>query len=161
MLSEATPRPTHSRILGLTMALLAVAFVAFFARTGDAKAGLAWCASDPIISVNGQEISIWINVPAERVGAVEEAVIEIHVPRNVSADVVFVDQTFFPEKVVIKKDLPAWNKHSGPMLITGEIEVDAEGEPFAVAVEVIDAAGSQWYDGSSNQDISFTARATQ
>ncbi len=161
MLTAATARPTHSRILGLTMALLAVAFVAFFARTGDAKAGLAWCASDPIISVNGQEISIWVNVPVERVGDVEEAVVEIHVPKNVDAKVVFVDQTFFPEKVVIKKDLPVWNKHSGPMLITGEVEVDAEGAPFSVAVEVVDAKGSQWYYGVSDEDISFTARATR
>lgn len=149
------------RRLGLAMALVAAGLVAFFAHSADAKAGLAWCATDPIISVNGQEISVWVNVPADRVDDIEEAVSEVHVPRNVDAHVVFVDQSLFPERVVIKKDLPYWKKGWGPLMVYGSLSIEAEGRPFSAAAEVVDAVGARWYSGVSYRDISFVARASR
>lgn len=163
MLKEAAQPTvqTGTRRLGLTIALLAAAFIALFGRAGDARAGLAWCATDPIISVNGQEISVWINVPADRVADVEEAVIVFHVPRNADVDVVYVDQSLFPERVVIKKDLPYWKEGWGPLVVWGSLSIEAEGRPFRAAVEVIDAVGAEWYSGASYRDISFRARASR
>lgn len=162
MLIEAAAGAAHSRTrtVALSIALAAVALVAFVARPGEAKAGLAWCASDPIISVNGQQVSIWINVPLDKTEDVKEAVIEVHVPKNVDAKVVFVDQSLFPEKVVIKKDL-AWWKAGTPLIVKGELYVDDDGRAFPVGAEVVDATGSHWIGGYSDQDIPFLAQATR
>ncbi len=149
------------RSLGLGLIVAVVALLALVGRPGDAKAGLAWCASDPIISVNGQDIQIWVNVPSENLAEVRVASVEIHVPRNADARLVLVDQTYFPERVVIKRDLPDWNgKDDLVVEVTIRIDTHRSDLPaFRIGAEVIDAAGTAWYDGSSDQDLSFTAVA--
>ena len=160
--TTAIPAPsTRIRSLGLGLIVAAIAFVSLFGHTGDAKAGLSWCASDPIIRVNGQDIQIWVNVPSENLDQVKLAQIEFHVPSNADARIVLVDQTFFPEKAVIKKDLPAWNGKDD-LLVEVKIHIDTRGDDgpaFPIGAEVIDAVGTTWHDGSSAQDLAFTAVA--
>jgi hypothetical protein len=165
MFTEATTAisapSTRVRSLGLGLIVAAIALLSLFGRTGDAKAGFAWCADDPIISVNGQNIQIWVNVPFEDRDQVKVAHIEFHVPSNADARIVLVDQTFVPEKAVIKKDLPAWNG-KGDLLVKVKIHIDTRGDhgpDFPIRAEVIDAVGTTWYDGSSDQDLAFTAVA--
>lgn len=149
------------RSLGLGLIVAVVALLALVGRTGDAKAGLAWCASDPIISVNGQDIQVWVNVPSEYLDQVRIAYVEFHVPRNADARLVTVDQTYFPERAVIKRDLPDWNGTDDLVVeVTIHIEThDGDLPAFPIGAEVIDAAGTAWYRGSSDRDLSFRAVA--
>lgn len=158
MLQEAArSSPTDRRnVLALAVIVAAIALALFFMRPERAKAGLAWCASDPIISVNGQLISVVINVPVDQVENVEEAVVTFHVPWNVDAKVIFVDQSFFPEKARIVKDQPAWNGRS-KLAIPVDVYVESEHRSFPIRVKVMDATGTPaWYDGFSDRRLSFT-----
>ncbi len=165
MLTEATTAisapSTRAPSLGLGLLVAAVALLSLFGRTGNAKAGFAWCADDPIISINGQEIQVWVNVPSDNLDQVRAARIEFHVPRNADARIVLVDQTFFPEKVAIKKDLPAWDGTSNlEVKVTIQVDTRVDGGPgFPIRAQVIDAMGATWHDGFSDQGLAFTAVA--
>ncbi len=159
MLQNTALIAPHARRAALTgVIVLAALLLGLFAmRPGKASAGLAWCASDPIISVNGQLISVAINVPIDEVRNVGEANVTFHVPWNVDARVVFVDQSLFPERARIVKDQPAWNGRS-TLRIPVEVEVESKDHRFPVRVKVLDATGqAAWYDGKSDTEISFTA----
>ena len=163
MFREATATTAPSprvRSIGLGIIVAAVALLSLFGRTGNASAGFAWCADDPIISVNGQNIQVWVNVPFDNLDQVKRARVEFHVPRNADARIVLVDETFFPEKATIKKDLPAWNgKDNLVVEVTIRIDTVGDGPDFAIGAQVIDAEGTTWYDGSSDQELDFTAVA--
>jgi hypothetical protein len=161
MLQNTALTAPHARRTALTgVIVLAALVLALFAmRPGRASAGLAWCASDPIISVNGQLISVAINVPVDEVGNVDEAQVTFHVPSNVDARVVFVDQSFFPERARIVKDQAAWNGRS-TLKIPVDVVVESEHHWFPIRVKVLDATGqAAWYDGMSDWKMSFTAIA--
>ncbi len=151
---------TRVRSLGLGLIVAAIALVSLFGRAGDAKAGFSWCADDPIIQVNGQDIQVWVNVPSDNLSQVQNARVEFHVPANVNPKIVLVDQTFFPETVEIVKDLPNWSGKDGLVLqVKIHIDTIGDGPAFPIGAQVIDAAGTTWHDGSSDQDLSFTAVA--
>jgi len=158
--ATATVAAPRARTLGLGLIVAAVALLSLFARTGNASAGFAWCADDPIISVNGQDIQVWVNVPSEDLDQVKVARVEFHVPRNADARIVFVDENFFPEKATVKKDLPAWDG-KGDLVVEVKIRIDTRGDgtAFPIGAEVIDAAGTTWYDGTSDEELAFTAVA--
>jgi hypothetical protein len=165
-MATETATATHAlsiraRSLGLGLIVVAIALVSLFGRAGDANAGFAWCASDPIVRVNGQDIQVWVNVPVDKLDLVNVVYVEFHVPSNADARIVLVDQTFFPEKAVIKKDLPVWNGRDD-LVVEVKIQVDTRGDRgpgFRIGAEVIDAEGTTWYDGSSDQGLVFTAVA--
>jgi len=157
-----TAASTRFRSLGLGLIVAAIALLSFFGRTGDAKAGFAWCADDPIITVNGQDIQVWVNVPSDNLSQVQNARVEFHVPGNVNPKIVLVDQTFFPETVVIVKDLPNWSGKDGLVLqVKIQIDTNGDGSAFPIAAQVIDAVGANWYEGSSDAALSFMAVAKE
>ena len=120
-----------------------------------AGASQSWCADDPIITVNGQAISVTVNVPASQVGRVQGAEIVFHVPVNVSAAVTYIGQTYFPETAIIVFDQPAWNGVS-KMKVPVEVLVRASAS-FQIGVETLDASGTMnWTDGDANQALTVT-----
>jgi hypothetical protein len=60
-----------------------------------AVAGRTWCARDPIVSLNGVPVQIWIAVPQDYVAAVNgPVVVDVQTPARVSRSVVFTDDGF-------------------------------------------------------------------
>ena len=159
MLQQTALIAPHARRTALTGVIILAALVLglFAMRPGNASAGLAWCESDPIISVNGQLISVAISVPVYNVDDVDEARVTFHVPSNVEARVVFVDQSLFPERARIVRDQPAWDGRS-TLKIPVDVEVESKHHRFPIRLKVLDATGqTAWYDGMSDTEISFTA----
>ena len=77
---------------------------------GPVSAGAfeTWCEDDPIISVNGQHVSVVVGVPTSQVQNLASVQVTFHVPRNVDADIVYVGKKL-PEQATIVKDQTAWN----------------------------------------------------
>jgi len=157
MLRTAVVSSPFRRITVVGLALVMITLGSLFAlRPHAAKAGLAWCASDPVISVNGKLISVTINIPAERVRDVEKAQVVFHVPVNVDARVVFVDQRWFPETARIVKDQPYWDGNRS-LKVPVEVFVESEARyPFAIGIAVADQASAYtWYDAITDKTFTF------
>lgn len=60
-----------------------------------ASAGLQWCPRDPIISLNGQEVQIWVSIPEQYQTAVTGPIaVDVATPRGVNREVLFTDEGF-------------------------------------------------------------------
>jgi hypothetical protein len=58
-------------------------------------AGKIWCAKDPIVRLNGQDVQIWVAIPEEYVPYVNGAVrVNILTPNDVTREVIFLDEGF-------------------------------------------------------------------
>jgi hypothetical protein len=65
-------------------------------------AGLQWCPRDPIISLNGQEVQIWVAIPEQYQTAVTGPIrVDVRTPGGVRQAVLFTDEGFngFGEQV--------------------------------------------------------------
>ena len=63
--------------------------------SGPAAAGWQWCPKDPIIALNGQEVQIWVSIPAQYENAVTGPVeVDVFIPRGVTQEVLFTDEGF-------------------------------------------------------------------
>lgn len=145
--------PIQASKLVLLLAVVLMGVVGLLS-SGVERAGASqsWCADDPVIRVNGQLISVTVNVPTSQVGRVQGAEVVFHVPVNVSASVVYVGQTYFPETAVILFDQPAWDGVS-KMKVPVDVLVRASGS-FPIAVETLDATGTKnWTDGEANERL--------
>ena len=152
-----TAAPAASRwLLALVLGALGLAF--FVLHAGSAGASVAWCDSDPIIMVNGQLVSVVISVPIDQKDNVDKAVVVFHVPSNVDARIVFVDQSVFPEEAKIVRDLPRWDGHDN-LKIEGEAQVRSRNhKDFPVRITVNDATGTPAVSyGEANDGLDFTA----
>ncbi|MGH9176226.1 MAG: hypothetical protein ACRD1H_17800, partial [Vicinamibacterales bacterium] len=73
--------------------LLALAAILVFALPAGATRN--WCLRDPIVSLNGQPVQIWIAIPAEYEPAVNGPIeVRIFAPKNVSRKLLYVDDGF-------------------------------------------------------------------
>ncbi|CAN5648346.1 hypothetical protein BH23CHL2_BH23CHL2_23270 [soil metagenome] len=60
-----------------------------------AGAGLQWCPRDPLISLNGQEVQIWVSIPEQHQTAVTGPIaVDVATPRGVNREVLFTDEGF-------------------------------------------------------------------
>jgi hypothetical protein len=60
-----------------------------------AGAGLTWCPRDPIVSLNGQVVQIWVAIPEDYQTAVTGPIeVQLTTPRGVSQEVLFTDEGF-------------------------------------------------------------------
>ena len=77
-------------IVAVSLGLLAMLVVAT-----PALAGRKWCARDPIVRLNGEDVQIWVAIPEEFVPTVKGAVqVKVYTPVGVSQELIFVDQGF-------------------------------------------------------------------
>jgi hypothetical protein len=83
-------RGTRTILTAFTLGLLALLMVA-----APAMAGRRWCAKDPIISVNGTQVQMWVAIPEEYVPYVSGPIkMTISTPASVTREVVFLDSGF-------------------------------------------------------------------
>jgi hypothetical protein len=69
--------------------------VLFVLVAAPAGAGLQWCPRDPIVSLSGQTIQIWVAIPEDDQAAVTGPIeVQITTPRGVSQEVLFTDEGF-------------------------------------------------------------------
>ncbi len=88
------------------IALLGAGFV----QSGVARASFGWCAGDPVIAVNGKQFHVTIGVqgdPTTLSKSMTAADITVHLPGNVTAQVVYSYSLYFAEKVFFVYDRPA------------------------------------------------------
>lgn len=79
-------RLSAATILGL-MAMLVLAM--------PALAGRAWCARDPIVTLNGTYVQMWVAIPEEYVKYVNGPIkMTISTPATVDRKVIFLDEGF-------------------------------------------------------------------
>ena len=84
------------------MVSLSLAMLAVLVLTMPAAAGRKWCAKDPIVSLNGHEMQLWVGIPVEYETLVTGAVdIRINLPAGVTPKTLFFDTGFngFGEKI--------------------------------------------------------------
>lgn len=137
--------------------LLGLGFVSLLGATA-AQAREVWCASDPIIEINGKyQVAVVISVPGGQVANVREAVTTFHLPRNVKARVIYIDQTYFPQRARLVFDQPAWD---GVSIMPVRIEVEVEARTnFDYNITVRDARGDTPASARSNDEVAFRAFA--
>jgi hypothetical protein len=96
-MTQATTRSEHSRgrsyrklLTAITLGLLALLVLAM-----PALAGRAWCAKDPIVSLNGTQVQMWVAIPEEYVQYVSGPIkMTISTPASVDREVIFLDEGF-------------------------------------------------------------------
>lgn len=60
-----------------------------------ANAGRRWCAVDPIVTIDGTPVQIWVAVPEEYQAYVDDAIdVKIKAPKHLDRQVVFLDAGF-------------------------------------------------------------------
>lgn len=94
MTDKRTQTGTGIRVRRILVALTMMALAVAVSST-PALAGRKWCAKDPIVSLNGVPVQIWIAVPEQYVPAINGPVtIVVKTPAEVDRDVVFTDAGF-------------------------------------------------------------------
>ncbi len=72
-----------------------ISIFALYLIMSPTLAGLQWCPRDPIVSLNGHEVQIWVSIPEEYQAAVTGPVeVLVAVPKGVHSEVVFTDEGF-------------------------------------------------------------------
>ncbi len=97
------------RFTAALAAALVVIGIAAAAPRGHAQAFDAWCADDPIISVNGNLVDVQVQMPLANLLTMRSTSLTIVVPRNVSGSVVLDDVSAFPMHTTISATGKAWN----------------------------------------------------
>jgi hypothetical protein len=104
--SRATPRRTLLVLAALLVGAVAVALVQ------PAAAQMSWCWGDPVISLNGQRVSIAAGVAGDPVTvgkAVQRAETTVYVPAGVSGEVLsYTTEIFKDKKVTFVHTDAAW-----------------------------------------------------
>ncbi len=152
-------RYTSALLLGL-IALLMVA--------APAGAGVSWCRADPIVSLNGTQVQVWVAMPDQYVGLVNGPInVQFVTPSTVQRYVVMTDSGFngYGETVSFSNK----NKVQSNGAFSTNITVTVPIQPgtvqpvnIPVQVEVIVNGQSTWYMGTANGTwISMTVQGSQ
>jgi hypothetical protein len=81
---------TARRSTALLLGLLALLILA-----APASAGRRWCAKDPIVTIDGVPVQIWVAVPEEYQAYVNDAVdVKVKSPKGLERKVIFIDEGF-------------------------------------------------------------------
>src|SRR5215210_2009671 len=76
--------------VSMSLTIIAVLMLAL-----PVAAGYRWCASDPIVTLNGAPVQIWVEIPDEFVAVVNGPIdVKVLTPLGVVPQVVFTDMGF-------------------------------------------------------------------
>jgi hypothetical protein len=133
-------RETPMRRISAPLLLAVAALMAFSAPT--ALAGRSWCRVDPIVSIGGTTVQVWIAIPQEFVPYVKDATeVTFYVPKNAgSRKVLFLHSGFNGkgEKVIWKEVNPATTADGDiPITITVRVRVDNSRMEDALGDDVV------------------------
>lgn len=110
------------------MVMLAVLAVAFALPAATVKAWDGWCWDDPIVEINGTEVSIEIRIQEENLSALlpgDSIKVDVFVPKGVSASVVAEDVLRYPD--------------GSPVLVKGQqVTTDTNIQTTARSADTVD-----------------------
>jgi hypothetical protein len=76
----------------------AVAFVVLalaMALVSPASAGRAWCRADPIVTIDGTPVQIWVAIPGEFEPYIKDKIkVKVKAPKHLEREVIFLDAGF-------------------------------------------------------------------
>jgi hypothetical protein len=159
-------------IISFALGLLALLLV-----SSPVSAGVGWCRADPIVTINGSPLQMWVSIPEIYQPYVKGPIrIRIAVPVEIGdLAVTHLDEGFngYGEEVI-------WATHDKPVRPDGTIPVKVRvkvefnrkalkadfgpGVKVPVRVEVIYDGESQWYEGTHTQTkfvVAVTADSEQ
>lgn len=119
-------------------------------------AGVSWCRADPIVSLNGTEVQVWVAVPDQYVGLVNGPIdVQFVIPAAVERYVVFTDAGFngYGETVSFANKGKVQSSGAFSTNITVKVPIQAGSVlpvHVPVQVEVIVNGQSTWYTGTAN-----------
>ncbi len=129
-----------------------------------ASAGRRWCSRDPIVSLNGHAVQVWVAIPEEYVPLVNGPIdIEFRTPTGMSRSIVMTDDGFngFGEVVTFSDDprgkVNAQGAFTVQIWVSVPIDEDqadatAKARRFPAQITVIEDSRTQvfhgWSDGS-------------
>jgi len=119
-----------------------------------AAAAVRYCKGDPIVSINGEWVSIDVAVPVDELDSIVGRTVDITVvvPEEVEASLVSLDPTYFNENVRFVHE-GKWNGH-GDIQAKAIVNVPTTGAEFDVFVYVVSNTGkTKTTRGESNSDI--------
>lgn len=123
-----------------------------------AYAGFHWCADDPVLSIDGTEVNVIIEIPEGTQDLVNGSVkVKVHVPSNVEAHKISTGDGFgHGEKVKLIRDGEPVEPGDA---IWVQVEVEVPGtEEFRVRVTVEAPGVSQTRKGWSNEWVNCKAK---
>ena len=154
------PAPLAGAIAALLAASAYAALAGFVIPTqralimlAVAMAGVGWCRVDPIVSLNGRQVQIWVAVPQEYVSKVSGPIeVEINVPSSVSRQLLYTDSGFngYGERVTFTTNNGSLMP-DGSFWMTFVVRVPMNGfwQSVPVQVEVVNPDGtSRFYNGT-------------
>src|SRR5215218_8046138 len=72
-----------------------IALLAWVPVVNPVSAGKGWCRSDPIVSLNGVELQLWVAIPLEEQANVAGPIsITFMAPRSTNMELVYTDSGF-------------------------------------------------------------------
>jgi hypothetical protein len=114
--------------------------------------GVTWCRADPIVKLNGEEVQIWVAVPAEYTARVTGPIdVTINVPGTVSTKVLFLDAGFngYGERVTFTSSGSTMPGGTFYMSVVARVPMNGTLETIPVQMEIIhDGQESQYFYGN-------------
>lgn len=130
----------------LWWALVLAVVLGLVVGPGLAYADIRWCESDPVVSVNGTEVRIIVELPAEAVPLVRGPVhVFVRVPRGAETSIVSTDPVLKEQVVFIPSGRPG--------VVSVGVLVATGGQRFPVKVTVSTSAGSTTQSGETNRIV--------
>jgi hypothetical protein len=146
--------PIQARALAAAALLSLAALAALFAfAPGVARAGLSWCAGDPILDIEGNVVSVVVYVPPDELGNIDGDVeVTITVPTDTDVEVLLIDETYFTQDVTIVR---RGNSDDEIVPVQVDARVKSTGAAFEVAMSVAwpgedDTMQEQWVFARAN-----------
>ena len=133
--------------------------IAMLLVVSPASAGRRWCARDPIVSLNGNVVQVWVAIPEEYVPLVSGPIeVEFKTPKGMSRSVVLTDDGFngFSEVVTFSDDPESKFNATGAFSVKIRVSVpidvsrsDTKIKPrdIPTQVTVIDGENTQVFHG--------------
>jgi hypothetical protein len=151
--------PIPRRRFGVSFILGLLALIVTIA---PASAGVGWCRADPIVTLDGAPLQIWVAIPEPYQPYVNGPIeVRIAVPKDVTEKlVVYTDAGFngHGEEVIWKTLKKGSSSPDGVIPVRVEVKVKfskkalkaafGKGVQVPVRVEVIQNGASQWFEGT-------------
>ena len=140
---------------------LGLVIIATLVLASPASAGRSWCARDPIVSLNGHPVQVWVAIPEEYVPLVNGPIeVEFRTPKGMTRSVVMPDDGFngYGEVVTFSEDLTSTINEQGDFTVQVRVsvpidEAGADGSfnmhGIPTQVTIIEGANTQVLQGWS------------
>jgi hypothetical protein len=137
------------------LASSSLAIITLVALSGTIFAG-GWCRADPIVEINGEEVQVWVAIPANMQSAVTGPIeVRFSKPWGTNASIIYLDDGFngYGERVRFFTDSPPNADGSMNIQVFVKVPVDSSKLPAGVwkvpvQLEIVTDNGRTVVDGN-------------